>query len=391
MGLTDLWKSSRSQLEDKQIQQIIAFAGSGKLKDGSNASDELREFLLQVPTLFLNRYAEECLTEKFEGNGFALQDIVNQAGRRLGFSITDGRYRGIVGHEIGFDGLWHSADGHGIVVEVKTSDAYRIDLNIIANYRRSLIKEGRITEDHSSILIIVGREDTGDLEAQIRGSKHAWDIRLISVDALLRLVSLKENVDDPQIICKICDILIPREFTKVDGIIDIVFSTAEDVLQVETPEDQNADDSLKPKIEVAAFNDECIKHVEAALGQSLIKRARVTYTSPDDSIAVICSVSRRYDHKGTPGYWFAFHPHQGDFLARYSQAYLALGCGSAENVVLIPYNDFSSWLDKMWTTTRANGKHYWHIVITDANGKMLLGRKSGSKPIDLSKYLLKRK
>jgi len=35
------------------------------------------------------------------------------------------------------------------------------------------------------VLIVVGRQDTGELEAQIRGSRHAWDIRLISAEALL--------------------------------------------------------------------------------------------------------------------------------------------------------------------------------------------------------------
>src|SRR5262249_18174744 len=80
----------------------------------------------------------------------------------------------------------------------------------------------------SSILFVVGRSDTGDLEAQIRGSRHAWDVRLISVDSLFRLVVLKESVDNPQIIQQICEILIPKEFTRLDHIVDIVFLAAED-------------------------------------------------------------------------------------------------------------------------------------------------------------------
>jgi hypothetical protein len=34
-----------------------------------------------------------------------------------------------------------------------------------------LVEQGRLSEDRSSILIIVGRDDTTDLEAQIRGSR----------------------------------------------------------------------------------------------------------------------------------------------------------------------------------------------------------------------------
>ena len=54
-------------------------------------------------------------------------------------------------------------------------------------------------------------QDTGDLEAQIRGSQHAWDIRLISAEALLRLLAITEEVEDPGVSERIRSILIPRE------------------------------------------------------------------------------------------------------------------------------------------------------------------------------------
>lgn len=94
MSLLDLWKSSRQQLEDKHVQQIIAFAGKGELKDGVSGSVEFREFLTNVPADLLGRYASDCLETSFPNSGVALQDVVNQVGRRLGFKVTDGRYRG---------------------------------------------------------------------------------------------------------------------------------------------------------------------------------------------------------------------------------------------------------------------------------------------------------
>lgn len=45
MALVDLWTNSREQPEQKHVQQIIAFAGDGKLLDGSEASKESRGFL----------------------------------------------------------------------------------------------------------------------------------------------------------------------------------------------------------------------------------------------------------------------------------------------------------------------------------------------------------
>ena len=78
-------------------------------------------------------------------------------------------------------------------------------------------------------MIVVGREDTGEVEAQVRGSRHAWDIRLISADALIKLVQLKENAEGPETGRKIRSLLVPREYTRLDDMVDVMFSTAKDM------------------------------------------------------------------------------------------------------------------------------------------------------------------
>ena len=388
MALTDIWVASPNQLSDKLVKQVISFSGDGQLRDGAASSNEFRDFLTRVPSNFLVRYADECLRESFEGSGFALQDIINQVGKRLGFTVTYGRYRGTSAH-IGFDGLWRFPDGHAVVVEVKTTDTYRIDLNSIANYRRALISQEECSEEQSSILIVVGRQDTGDLEAQIRGSRHAWDIRLISVDALLRLMTLKEEVEDPRIINKICAILIPREFTRVDSIIDIVFSAAEDVRKEEAFEEgeEEAEEERKHRFSPVAFYDACIKRIEGSLGQPLLKQSKVSYSSSDGTIALICSISKEYDRNGQPGYWFAFHPHQKSYLASVERAFIALGCGSEQTILMIPFLDFQTWL-KGLNITKREDQFYWHIMIVREDGKLILHRRRGFERIDLSKYVL---
>lgn len=169
MSLAELWSNSREQLDNKHVHQIIAFAGTGQLTDGGPGAAEFRELLGLVPSEHLARYSEECLLASFPGSGFALQDVVNQIGRRLGYSVVDGRYRGTT-NQVGFDGLWKFPDGHMVVIEVKTTDAYRIDLGTVANYRRELIGSGQVSEECSSILMVVGRQDTGDLEAHYQKS-----------------------------------------------------------------------------------------------------------------------------------------------------------------------------------------------------------------------------
>lgn len=319
MSLTKLWASSPDQLESKHIKQVIAFAGNGKLTDEGEASTEFRNYLSHIPAIFLNRYANECLKDKFDESGFALQDIVNEVGKRLGFKVTNGRYRGVQ-NQSGHDGCWISNDGYGLLVEVKTTDAFRIDLNNVANYRQQLIEDRTLLPDRSAVLIIVGRNDTGDLEAQIRGSRHAWDIRLISVEALLRLMKIKEDVEDPKIIHQLVDILIPREYTKLDSIIDLVFSTAEDI-QDEIPEDAEHG-SEQSKFIPVSFHNACIRRIEISLQKKLIKQTRATYMSADGNINLVCSISRIHDLPGKNRYWYSFSPPpEGIFVKNESGIY----------------------------------------------------------------------
>ena len=298
--------------------------------------------------------------------------------------MEDGRYQGSK-NNVGNDGLWLFPSGHHVVVEVKTTDAYRIDSDKIADYRKRLIGSDTIAEESSSILIIVGRQDTGDLEAQIRGSRHAWDIRLISVDSLLRLMLLKEKVDDPQIIQRICDILIPKEFTRLDSIVDIVFFTAEEAKQDSEIEDEitkSESENVKSG-PPAAFHDACIKQFSITRNVDLVKRSRSTFVSPDRAVNVVCAVSKYHEKQNS--FWFAFHPHQKEFLEKASEGFLLLGCGSSNVLLSIPYYDLKNWLDDLWTTENKD-RIYWHLRIHHEKDKFLLDRKQGLGKLDISKY-----
>jgi hypothetical protein len=390
MSLIDLWAKSPDQLQGKQVQQLVAIAGDGKLTDDGTCSKEFREFLASVPSANLTAYCEQCLSSGFTDSGFVLQDIVNEVGARLGATATRGRYRGTVKRN-GFDGLWVFPSGQSIVVEVKTTDAYRIDLNTIAGYRRDLLASNTLTEAQSSMLFVVGRQDTGDLEAQIRGSRYAWDIRLISVDALLRLMAIKEEVEDPAIVQRIHSILIPREFTRLDAIADILFSAAEEIKQddeaVEVEESTAPSGSEGPKFKPVAFHEACVQRVQSKLGVSLVKRSRAGYSSPDKKIALNCSVSKEHNPDTYPNYWFAFHPHQQVFLDAHEQSFVAFGCGSSKRVIVVPFKVFQPWLAASWTTTNGD-RTYWHVVIYRKGSKYTMRRKKGEKTIDLTPYAL---
>jgi len=391
MALLDLWKDSPNQLRDKQISQLIAFAGSGKLRDGSPCSEELRSFLSMVPSESLAAYANQCLSESFTDSGLALQDVINEVGARLGAEVTPGRYRGKP-KEIGFDGLWEFPKGQSIIVEVKTTDAYRIDLKVVAGYRKALIDVNQIDKDSSSILLIVGRQDTGDLEAQIRGSKFAWDVRIISIGALNRLVAIKEEVEDPLIIERIHNILIPHEFTRLDAIADVLFSAAEDIRHEPGSDEETASGgedtkTKEPKFTPVAFHDACVSRVEKSLGENLIKRTRASYHTSDKTTRINCAVSKEYNPDKSPGYWYAFHPHQQEYLSGGEKSFVVFGCGASKRILMIPFNEFDKWIDGL-NITEKEDRFYWHVHVDRVGEQYSLKRKKGYEPIDLTQYLL---
>ncbi len=195
MPLLAFWASNPGAVEELTVEQVVASAGDGALKDGSHCSHELREYLAQIPSSKIAAYVDHCLSSNFSRSGMVLQDLINELGRRLDYAVTGGRYQGTP-NAVGFDGIWVSPEGHTIVAEAKTTDAYRISLDTIVGYRDRLLSAKEISGS-SSILIVVGREDTGELEAQVRGSRHAWGIRLISADSLIKLIQLKENAEGP--------------------------------------------------------------------------------------------------------------------------------------------------------------------------------------------------
>jgi hypothetical protein len=241
MPLLEFWASSHQAVDQLTVEQVVSSAGDGALKDNSLCSQEFRNYLAQIASAKIASYVEHCLSSSFGKGGMVLQDLVNELGRRLDYSVTNGRYQG-TSNAVGFDGIWLSPEGHSIIVEVKTTDAYRISLNAIAAYRDKLSVSQTI-KPPSSILIVVGRQDTGELEAQVRGSPHAWDVRLISAEALIKLVRVKESTDASETALKIRSLLTPMEYTRLDKMIDVMFTAATDVETAVTAEDvQDADD-----------------------------------------------------------------------------------------------------------------------------------------------------
>ena len=154
-----------------------------------------------APVERLFDYGRHCLESSFNKSGLVLQDIVSEFGRRLDFEVENGLYQG-KRNAVGFDGIWRAKGEPDLIIEVKTTDYVTVSLEKLDEYRERLLAVGRVGKK-STILIVVGREDTNALEAQVRGSRYAWDMRLISIERLIKLVQIREKSDDPSTLSQI--------------------------------------------------------------------------------------------------------------------------------------------------------------------------------------------
>jgi hypothetical protein len=155
---------------------------------------------------------------------------------------------------------------------------------------------------------------------------------------------------------------------------------------VDAPEDEGQEAEAATPVE--AFRAACLVRVEKLLAIKLIRKRATTYVTADGQRALICAVSREYADTTPPRYWFAFHTSQDQFLASVLQGYLALGCGSPEQLLLIPFATFRPWLESLNTTARNDGV-YWHIHVLKQGDRLKLDRKKGFEDVDLTEFLLR--
>jgi hypothetical protein len=362
-----------------EVRQLPALCGNGKLVDGSACSIEFREYLAIAKSEKLFEYADSCLSESFEKSGQVLQDVVNELGRRLDYTVENGLYQGKP-TAVGNDGLWTDSDGSSIVIEVKTTDTYRINLDTIAGYATKLRIDGKIPANNtSSILLVVGRQDTGDLEAQVRGSRHAWTVRIISIDALKKLVTLKEGAESATV-RKIHELLAPFEYTKLDRMIEIAFTVAEETgtgvdedITVGADEEGAKEHHVSSKADIDSLRSKLVEALSAAY-QPLIKKSRALYWSADKATRAAITVSKKYP---AGDYWYAYHIDWDQFLGEASKAWYVLGCIGRADSYVIPYDWVHSRLDRMYFTER-EGKKYYHILLyLQPNGELKLNLKVG--------------
>ena len=68
-----IWSSNREAVLEMTVEQVVNNAGDGHLRDGNEASQELRGYLRICPSDSLFSYARYCLESSFDKSGIVLQ------------------------------------------------------------------------------------------------------------------------------------------------------------------------------------------------------------------------------------------------------------------------------------------------------------------------------
>jgi hypothetical protein len=238
-------------------------------------------------------------------------------------------------------------------------------------------------------------------------------VRLISAEALIKLVLLKEKSDDPETGRKIRSVLMPLEYTRLDALVDVMFTAATDVVEDVTQFDAAAPvqkSSLRPATaspssEVEALTgvweftdprllqqkrDQVVNAMASRIGMPLIKKSRALFWSADHAKRVVCTISKRYTKRASYPYWYAYHPQWDAFLGEGSESFLVLGCMDLEVAFAIPKNVLREILPHLNTTEPERGTMYWHIHITQSqDGKYEIIVPKREENLLISSYAVK--
>ncbi|CCC41086.1 hypothetical protein [Haloquadratum walsbyi] len=204
------------------LDRIVNLAGDWT--DGSRASEQFREIIEdeQTTTEEIEAYLQEAINGSEPYHNKALQDLVNNFGRRLGFEIEYGVYQGR-SDTIGYDGHWISTatdDDTHLVVETKTNTAYSIDPGQAGEYMAQFVDEHEVNREQVYGLYVIGEGDVETVSQTVLGSQYRDRMRVITAQRLLDLLEIQEDsgLRHDQVV----DVLLPINAVDVGQLVGLV-------------------------------------------------------------------------------------------------------------------------------------------------------------------------
>ena len=208
---------------DLTLEVLVDLAGP--IEDESRASEKLREMLRDDATdADVETLMTEALSDTEQYHNRALQDIINNIGERLGFTVEYGVYKGTT-NNVGYDGLWTtdvlSTTKTHLVVETKKTATYTINpVDQPGKYMSELAQERGISEENIYGLIVVGEDELDSVVNAVRGSRYRDQVRTISSERLLELMSMlgDSNLRHEQV----AHLLLPTDMVDVGSLVELI-------------------------------------------------------------------------------------------------------------------------------------------------------------------------
>ncbi len=204
------------------LDRIVGLAGDWT--DGSRASEQFREIIEdeQTTTEEIEAYLQEAIDGSEQYHNKALQDLVNNIGRRLGFEVEYGVYQGR-SDTIGYDGHWISTatdDDTHLVVETKTNTAYSINPGQAGEYMAELVDEYEVDREQVYGLYVIGEGDVETVSQTVLGSQYRDRMRVITAQRLLDLLEIQEDsgLRHDQVV----DLLLPINAVDVGQLVGLI-------------------------------------------------------------------------------------------------------------------------------------------------------------------------
>jgi len=143
-----------------------------------------------------------------------------------------------------------------------------------------------------------------------------------------------------------------------------------------------------PKSSPVSFQATMIPLLEQKLGLNLVKQSRVAFENPQTGRRFLLLSSRIHEKPNGRMFWFALHAHQREYLSANPDSAIALACGSAGEVLLVPHTAIEAMIPTLSNST-SDDRNYWHLVVFNTGpGDWKLTPLQGHPPLDLAQYLV---
>jgi basic membrane protein A len=217
------------------IDDVLMLIGVPLLDQNKDAKARFRRYVAQLkwtPNDYRSWLAE-CLAKSVQGTGdpnydHAFRDIVVSLGSRLGLEVEYSPCGKT--HPEHVDGLWMRDARQLIAIEVEAFPQLAGKTRLLGTYLGALARKRKWPSAHVHGLYVVGPGDCGGLVAQIQASDHSSQVWLVSVENLLRLIELAEQLEatngDGTAVTRAQQILFPVENVDLGCFIDLIVEVA---------------------------------------------------------------------------------------------------------------------------------------------------------------------